>query len=161
MSYVLFIDIVIEWSLFRVNILRCFQPCVNWGFVINAGFVCTRRVVLHLISYCNISRSQTYLMYDDIETQSRLTADQLRRVLLNNISNADIGCTDRHGMMIIIKTLACQLSCNFCSRLTRTWELRKLSYKLSLVAHSFNDFHVCVLESVYIREMSVLERCLY
>ena len=26
-----------------------------------------------------------------------------------------------------------QLSCNSCSRLTRTWELRKLSYKLSLV----------------------------
>ena len=32
----------------------------------------------------------------------------------------------------LIQTLACQLSCNFCSRLTRTWELRKLLYKSSL-----------------------------
>ena len=33
----------------------------------------------------------------------------------------------------LIQTLACWLSCNFCSRLTRTRELRKLSYNLSLV----------------------------
>ena len=33
----------------------------------------------------------------------------------------------------LIQTLACQHSCNSCSCLTRTWELRKLSYKLSLV----------------------------
>ena len=33
----------------------------------------------------------------------------------------------------LIQTLACQLSCNSCSHLTRTWELRKLSYKLLLV----------------------------
>ena len=32
----------------------------------------------------------------------------------------------------LIKTLTCQLPCNSCSCLTRTWELRKLSYKLSL-----------------------------
>ena len=34
----------------------------------------------------------------------------------------------------LMQTLACQLSCNSCSRLTRTWELMKLSCKLSLVA---------------------------
>ena len=34
---------------------------------------------------------------------------------------------------ILIQTIACQPSCNSCSRLTRTWELRKLSHKLSLV----------------------------
>ena len=33
----------------------------------------------------------------------------------------------------LMQTLACQLSCNSCSRLTRTWELMKLSCKLSLV----------------------------
>ena len=33
----------------------------------------------------------------------------------------------------LIQTLASQLSCDFCSRLTRTSELRKLSYKHSLV----------------------------
>ena len=33
----------------------------------------------------------------------------------------------------LIQTLACQLSCNSCSRLTRTWELMKLSCKLSFV----------------------------
>ena len=32
----------------------------------------------------------------------------------------------------LIHTLACQLSCNSCSRLTRTWEPRKISYKHSL-----------------------------
>ena len=33
----------------------------------------------------------------------------------------------------LIQTLAYQLSCNSCSRLTGTWELRKLSYKLLLI----------------------------
>jgi hypothetical protein len=33
----------------------------------------------------------------------------------------------------LMQTLASQLSCNSCSRLTRTWELRKLSSKLSLL----------------------------
>ena len=33
----------------------------------------------------------------------------------------------------LLQTLACQLSCNSCSRLTKTWELMKLSCKLSLV----------------------------
>ena len=33
----------------------------------------------------------------------------------------------------LLQTLASQLSCNSCSRLTRAWELRKLSYKLSLL----------------------------
>ena len=33
----------------------------------------------------------------------------------------------------LMQTFACQLSCNSCSRLTRTWELMKLSCKLSLV----------------------------
>ena len=33
----------------------------------------------------------------------------------------------------LMHALACQLSCNSCSRLTRTWELMKLSCKLSLV----------------------------
>ena len=33
----------------------------------------------------------------------------------------------------LMQTLACQLSCNSCSRLTRTWELMKLSCKISLV----------------------------
>ena len=38
----------------------------------------------------------------------------------------------------LIRALTCQLSsivsCNSCSRLTKTWELRKLSYKLSRVS---------------------------
>jgi hypothetical protein len=33
----------------------------------------------------------------------------------------------------LIETLACQLSCNSCSRLIKQWKLRKLSCKLSLV----------------------------
>jgi hypothetical protein len=33
----------------------------------------------------------------------------------------------------LMQTLASQLSCNSCSHLTRTWELRKLSCKLSLL----------------------------
>ena len=33
----------------------------------------------------------------------------------------------------LMQTLACQLSCSSCSRLTSTWELMKLSCKLSLV----------------------------
>jgi hypothetical protein len=33
----------------------------------------------------------------------------------------------------LMQTLASQLSCNFCSRLTRAWELRKLWCKLSLL----------------------------
>ena len=33
----------------------------------------------------------------------------------------------------LMQTLASQLSCNSCSRLTRAWELRKLSCKLSLL----------------------------
>jgi hypothetical protein len=34
---------------------------------------------------------------------------------------------------LIMQTLACQLSCNSCSRLIKQWKLRKLSCKLSLV----------------------------
>jgi hypothetical protein len=44
-------------------------------------------------------------------------------------------------------TLASQLSCNSCSRLTRAWELRKLSCKLSLL-NSHQSHATLVLVSV-------------
>ena len=41
---------------------------------------------------------------------------------------------DTRVVETLMQTHACQLSCNSCSRLTRTWELMKLSCKLSLVS---------------------------
>ena len=44
---------------------------------------------------------------------------------------------------ILVQTLACPFSYNSCSRLTRTWEFKKLSYKLSLVTYQQLSCNSC------------------
>jgi hypothetical protein len=67
------------------------------------------------------------------ESGFRYARGNIHSTLINSmqlLSSSDRGTRVEKPLM---QTLASQLSCNSCSRLTGAWELRKLSYKLSLL----------------------------
>jgi hypothetical protein len=69
-----------------------------------------------------------HLETTDPRPHSRSTANSYR--LLSTLNWMNVDESSLYGAR---QTLASQLSCNSCSRLTRAWELRKLSCKLSLI----------------------------
>ena len=82
---------------------------------------------------------------------SRLTTGELRKFSYKlSLTNSSIFMQllfsfdqDMRVDKTLIQILACQLSCNSCSCMSRTRELRKLSYKLSLLScHQLSSRYV-------------------
>ena len=68
-----------------------------------------------------------------INSHHELTLIRVSVRLTSNICQASFLNSHPRLRNTLMQTLACQLSCNSSSRLTRTWELRKLLCKLSLL----------------------------